>query len=225
MNKSRGFTLIEVLLAMTLLSMVMFAGSLSFSIFSSRWQKDLGDFSTQVGQAKKMLLLKSLFNGTSSYIVKTKSDEPVYLFEGEAAVMRFVSNNPILNPGQVALVRLVVRELDNGSQQLIYQEYPMAEHWVFTTADQPELMQSLVLMEGSNIRFNYFGWHNKETRARAFEGDDVLPEWRTDYHAEQSGILPEAINISWGDNEPVIFSLPSDNANKLIYTNEKQSDA
>ncbi|HEX5793739.1 MAG TPA: hypothetical protein VFY01_10715, partial [Rheinheimera sp.] len=95
----------------------------------------------------------------------------------------------------------------------------------FSLDNLPQPTATVELFRAENIRFNFFGWQDEATRSRSFEGEAVAPQWQTEYFSEYSGILPYAINLSWADNEPVIFPVANDNAIKLIYTNEKSSDA
>lgn len=225
MTLNRGFTLIEVLIAMALLSVVMLVGSMGFSVFSQRWQNDMGSFSHELSQAKKLLLLQKAFNGIASYIVKNRQQQPVYLFQGSSRSVMFVSNAPLLQPAAQGLIWLEVITNDDGSDSLIYKEYSFIATPLFSLENLPQPNVSVEIFRAEDIRFNFYGWKDEETRARSFDAERVSPEWQTDYISERSGILPYAVNLSWAGNEPIIFPLPNDNANKLIYTNEKSTDA
>src|SRR5690606_924400 len=112
--RARGFTLIEVLLAMMLLSIVMYIGSLSFSIFSERWSKELGGFNQDVSETRKLLLLRQVFRGAANYLLRDASDDPVYLFDGNSQRVKFVTNAPIFQTDNQALVSLEVKTLADG---------------------------------------------------------------------------------------------------------------
>lgn len=224
-NKAQGFTLIEILIAMLVLSMVMFIGSLSFSTFSQRWQKDMGSFTAEVANAKNLVLLQNTINGIANYIVKDSDDDPVYFFRGNDKYLVFVTNKPVFSIGEQALIRLSVRVNQDGSQQLVYEESPFERSPIVYLDELPEAKYSQVLLSDEDIRFNYYGWQDQQQRSDYYEGQATSPKWIPEYLGEQSGMLPYAINITWGKNEPIIFPVPNDNAYQIMYTSEKSTDA
>jgi prepilin-type N-terminal cleavage/methylation domain-containing protein len=219
--KARGFTLIEVLLAMVLLSIVMYIGSLSFSVFSERWSKELGGFNQDVSETRKLLLLRQLFLGAANYLVRDASDDPVYLFDGNSQHVKFVTNAPIFQTDNQALVSLEVKTLADGQQQLVYNEYSFRNGPLLELNSRAASQQSLVLLQASNIRFNYFGWESFAARSRYIEYTEGTLQWHAQYNAVDIGMLPYAVNLTWQQNEPVIFPLNQDNRFKIIYVNEE----
>ncbi|KKO46972.1 hypothetical protein WG68_03295 [Arsukibacterium ikkense] len=223
--KAKGFTLIEVLLAMMLLSVVMYIGSLSFSIFSDRWQKELGGFNADVSDARKLLLLRQVLHGTANYLARDTDARAAYLFYGDAQQLIFVTNAPVFNTGYQAWVRLSVHTLESGQQQLRYAEYSFAAAPLFTVGGQPAPDHSLVLLQSDNIRFNYFGWHSFAARIRYTESGEGSPGWQDAYRATEIGVIPYAVNLSWGPNEPVIFALPHDNRHRQSSIYDERDEA
>lgn len=223
--KSAGFTLIEILIAMLVLSIVMFIGSLSFSTFSQRWQEDMGSFTREVANAKNLVLLQKALNGISNYIVKDDKDEPVYFFKANDKYLMFVTNNPVFNTDGQALIRLSVTVRSDGMQQLRYEEAPFELTPLLRLSSLPEANYSQVLLIDDNIRFNFYGWEDQKQRSAFYEGEPTSPKWMPEYLGEKSGMLPYAVNITWGSNEPIIFPVPNDNAYQLLYTREKSNDA
>lgn len=220
-----GFTLIEILIAMLVLSIVMFVGSLSFSTFSQRWQSDMGSFTQEVTNAKNLVLLQRALNGVSNYIVKDEDNEPVYFFKGNDKYLLFVTNHPVFNTDGQALVRLSVTIASDGKQRLKYEEASFESSPLLSLTSLPEANYSQILLIDDNIRFNYYGWQDQKQRAAFYEGENFSPVWIQEYFAGKSGMLPYAVNITWGSNEPVIFPVPNDNAYQLLYTREKSNDA
>ncbi|WP_220782408.1 pilus assembly FimT family protein [Shewanella sairae] len=222
---TKGFTLIEILIAMLLLSMVMFIGSLSFSTFSQQWQKDMGTFTEEVANAKNLVLLQKAINGIANYIVKDTDDDPAYFFKGNDKYLVFITNKPVFSVGQQALVRLSVAVNQDGSQQLVYEESPFDRNPLLRIDELPQSRFMQVLLTDEQIRFNYYGWQDQQQRSAYYEGEPTSPKWISEYFGENSGMLPYAINITWGNNEPIIFPVPNDNAYQIMYTSEKSTDA
>jgi prepilin-type N-terminal cleavage/methylation domain-containing protein len=218
-NRDRGFTLIELLIAMLVMSLIMYIGSLSFSTFSQRWQKDIGSFNHEVNKAKNLVLLQQMLRDVSNYIVKNDNDEMIYFFKGNAKYLLFVTNNPIFNPKSPALVRLSITVLQNGKQQLKYEEASFEHSPLINAAKLLRPQFSKVLFTDDNIRFNFYGWEDQNQRAAFFDGEEkVSPKWLPEYFAEKTGMLPYAINITWAENEPIIFPLANDNAYQLMFS-------
>ncbi|GIU46062.1 prepilin-type N-terminal cleavage/methylation domain-containing protein [Shewanella algidipiscicola] len=227
-KKSSGFTLIEILIAMLVLSIVMFIGSLSFSTFSQRWQQDMGSFTQEVATAKNLVLLQKALNGASNYIVKDDKDdkdEAVYFFKGNDKYLLFVTNNPVFNTDGQALIRLSVTVLADGKQQLRYEETPFGLSPLLRLSSLPKSNYSQILLTDNDIRFNFYGWEDQKQRTAFFEGEPMAPKWMKEYFGEKTGMLPYAVNITWGNNEPIIFPLLNDNRYQMFYAREKSTDA
>ncbi|MEH8021208.1 prepilin-type N-terminal cleavage/methylation domain-containing protein [Rheinheimera metallidurans] len=218
--KAKGFTLIEVLLAMVLLSVVMYIGSLSFSIFSERWRKDLGSFNTHVSDAKKLLLLRQLLHGAANYIVRDTNNNAVYLFYGDEQQLVFITNQPIFQTAAQALVRLTVKTLPSGEQQLLYAESSFLKQPLFRDAPLPQPDKTMVLLQSKHVRFNYYGWRSFADRSQFMEDSEGQLEWSATYNAASIGMLPYAVNLTWAQNEPIIYALKNDNRFKMIYVND-----
>ena len=58
MKYDKGFTLVEMLVSMVLLSMVLLIASSAYSMFSERWNGRLGHFNQSVAQAKNLILVQ-----------------------------------------------------------------------------------------------------------------------------------------------------------------------
>ncbi|QYJ74054.1 prepilin-type N-terminal cleavage/methylation domain-containing protein [Shewanella sp. FJAT-52076] len=224
MSRQRGFSLIELLLSMAILAMVIFIGSFSFSIYSKLWNKDIANYNKSLSSGKTSVLLSRMFQHVSNYIVHDKRGLPVYYFVGNNHSMSFVTRSPLISDSPLALVKLEVKTLSDGNNILVYQEADLVGEDFFSLDSLPAMKYKLNLFESPNIRFNYFGWTSNEQRMLAFDREqDEDMVWQPDYSAEISGVLPEVVNLTWGENEPVLFALQHDGAIRLQYTGEKRN--
>lgn len=224
MSRQRGFTLVEILIAMLILSAVMYIGSVSFSVFSQKWQQGQQRFDQAAERAKGLLLLRQAFNGISNFIIQNDKQQPEYLFDGNAKSLLFVTSQGLIKPGQLSLVRLKVRPAtapDTTEDQLWYQETPLDNSPLLSVLQLPAPVQEMLLLSAENIRFNYFGWASRQDIERFFEGEGTTPQWQNSYVSAAIGQLPFTLNISWADDEPVLFSLPQDQGYLLLFSNEK----
>lgn len=220
-----GFTLIEILLSMVILSSVIFVGSLSFAVYSEKWQSGIGDFDEVYAESRNVLLMQKMFIGASNYIIKNEKGDVAYFFEGASQRLTFVSNNPIYNPASPAVVSLHIETNSDGLQNLVYSEYSFEDQLLLHENQPLEKDFSMVLLSRENIRFNYFGWETNEQRIASNDGKDFVPDWQKIYDGDVSGMLPFAVSIIWSNSEPIIFTIPNDNAELLSYTKQKRNEA
>lgn len=228
LQKQQGFTLIETLISMVLLSMIMLVGSMSFSTFSSKWQNNLGNFDSKITEVKMQFLLQKTLQSTANYLAKeVKNNEPYYFFHGNSQELFFVSNNPIFSENSQAMIRLSVEfNLTDNTSYILYQEAPMNNKILLKKESAPSFSNQTVLLKSKkNIRFNYFGWKNTSERMDAVENTEITPSWVKSYDGSISGIMPLAINISWDDSEPIIIPLFGDRAYMLNYSKHSNNDA
>ncbi|MFC4656855.1 Tfp pilus assembly protein FimT/FimU [Rheinheimera marina] len=222
---NRGFTLIEILIATLLLGFVMLVGSLSFSVFSERWRNDFGSFQQDVNQARKLQLLHQVLMGASNYLVRDTSGSAAYFFHGNNHELVFISHQPIFSSSGPALIRLVVQEGASGLQQLSYQESSLKQNPLLKSAPLPAADKSMVLFEAENIRFNYYGWKDFAAYDQFLGFREGSPVWQTAYQAQVTGMLPEAVNIIWANNEPVIIPLLQDGRTRLRFVQDEKNEA
>lgn len=220
--KAKGFTLIEVLVALMLLSMVMYIGSLSFSIFSERWRKELGSFNDDVNNTRNLLLLRQVLHGTANYLVRDNNNQPTYLYYGDESQLVFVTNAPLLETAYQAWVQLSIKTTEHGQQQLWYAEASFKSGALLSLAPPEFTGKKMRLLTNSNIRFNYFGWPTFAARIRYTEDRAGKPVWQPSYNAATVGVIPYAVNVTWAENEPMVFMLPHDNRVNFIKMYDEQ---
>ncbi|AXQ99086.1 prepilin-type N-terminal cleavage/methylation domain-containing protein [Pseudoalteromonas piscicida] len=74
--KQKGFTLVELLISITLLSLVMATGTFAYFQFASRWDKELGDFQQQARTAKVVAQLEQVLKGSFPMLLEIKRGSP-----------------------------------------------------------------------------------------------------------------------------------------------------
>jgi hypothetical protein len=210
---------------MVILSSVIFVGSLSFSVYSEKWQSGVGNFDAVYAESRNILLMQKMFVGASNYIIKNEQDDVTYFFEGTSERLAFVSNNPIYDPTSPAVVSLHIETNSEGLQDLVYSEYSFKNQLLLNKNQSLQKHFSMVLFSRENIRFNYYGWETKEQRIASYNQEDFVPVWRKIFDGDVSGMLPFAVSIIWLNSEPIIFSITNDNAELLSYTNQKRNEA
>ena len=192
MNKAKGFTLVEVLITMALLSMIILIGSSAFGLFAERWDGQLGKFDATMQNARNVMLVQGVLDSLVPYMAYDARGQPKIYFEGNRNGFVAVSSKSIYGRGGFAVVRFSVRQKADLAYQVIYEEWPMFED-VLRSIDQPIIFSSpLILFDSvTNPRFEYFGWADLEDK---FPRDDITlptpPSWLKNYNALAIGLSP-----------------------------------
>jgi general secretion pathway protein J len=149
MRRQGGFTLMEMLVAMTLLSLLLLAlfGGLHF-VRNGEERADSVIEESESMDLVRFILTRQVAN---EFPVSTEGVPPRLLFTARADRLSF----PVLRPPALGPAGMVLAVFDivtvNGRRQLIYREYPFG---VVQVADEPT--RSTLLAEGSaQMRFLY----------------------------------------------------------------------
>ena len=176
MRRQGGFTLIEMLVAMTLLSLLLLAlfGGLRF-VRSGEARVDSAIEQAEEMDVIRLLLVRQL---STEFPVATEGYPPRPLFTARPDRLAF----PILRPPGPGPAGLMLAVFDivgeDGRKKLFYREYPFKPGGIVQVADQPT--RSTLLTEGPpQMRFLY----------RGADGD-----WRESWNAQ--GPAPRLVGLS-----------------------------
>lgn len=196
-------TLVELLIAVTIMTMVIGVATYSFSAFSIYGQADQSKVDRAISRYQRLSLLHSALDGAVPWLVTSKNDEVGFYFLGRDDGFTFVTSQPIFNDGQLAVVR-VFREPDvTGAWRLVYEEATISHKDRLTFADQVlPFANRLVVVSGlSKLSFRYFGWSS--LRVRLDESSDrklgTAKSWFTEYDGIARGQNPEKVSVQFDD--------------------------
>ena len=211
---SKGYTLIEVLVAMAIFSsMVMLAGvalNQSLKQYHGLAEKGIGFWD----DAKKIWIDKS-FNSTIDYYVHTRSDGWFPYFKGSQEEISYISLAPLV--GEIPVVVWIRNEAEaNGLRSLVYYELPVYtksyeeidRDYIFANYKKGSSVKLLEGVEG--IEFSFYGYNIKENRY----------EWFSDFDGNRMKLLPSSIIISYNHNgkkDRFIFGINVNSFLKMIY--------
>jgi prepilin-type N-terminal cleavage/methylation domain-containing protein len=187
--KQRGFTLLEMLIAFSLVSLLFLALFASFNTIGHSW--DAAD--TRMNKTEDMRLISDFLRRQlgQAMVVKIKGekeDSSVYAFEGTSTSLRYAAPlQPLQHQGGVFLVELDIVSGKNGKAlEMLYAPYRPELTWedAFKDAKPVPVFDGL-----KDASFAYFGAEE--------EGKD--PEWSSDW--EDKPLYPQLLKLTLADAE------------------------
>lgn len=196
---SRGFTLIETLIAMVLLSLLMISGALAYDYFSQNWQRNKGLADTTLERHHLLSLVQKVTQNTFAKVVRSDASEFGFYFLGRENGFTAVSRLSVQNPSASAVYRIFREPDGQGGYQLVYEEAVLQESSLLD-ADQelPFNFRRVLYSNVGAIDFNYYGYASLTERnmtVAADMGDTYALEWFGDYDGMQRFLHPQSIQI------------------------------
>ncbi|ATD08929.1 prepilin-type N-terminal cleavage/methylation domain-containing protein [Pseudoalteromonas piscicida] len=191
-HDNRGFTLVEMLIAITILSMVLVTGNYVYFQLVSRWDSQLGNFQQTAKSTKLVYQLDRLLSAIQPYVIRNEQGIPVFLFEGGRSSILAVASSGLIYDQQPVVFRLSLIK-DKSGNKLIYQSLKLAEQVVSSAQQQLNFTQSVVLLESvDTLELSYFGWRNLSDKA-ARVGH---PVWQPKYSGIEQELVPSEISLT-----------------------------
>ena len=198
--KSKGFTLIEMLVSMTLLSLLLLLSTTAYSFFSQKWNGRLGHYNQTLSDAKNLVIMQNVVKSVVPYVVLDNETNPVLYFEGNRNGFVAVANSSIYQPHLPAVVRLQVTQNADFTYVLSYQEAVMDKRLLVELKQPLSFTQPLVLLENiQDIQFEYFAYPSRDDKYWTTEnstGERGTPVWFESLDSVTRGVHPEQIKIS-----------------------------
>lgn len=223
--KAKGFSLVELMIATTLLSVVMFTGYYSYSLYTQSWKKRVNYYWSENRDGIALESLVTAIEASIPYLVNNKSIKANILFEGNAEEVVFVSANPIFSRGS-AVVRLYLNDSEFG-KQLIYSEFnldnkPIIEY----PLSEFDWKEVVLFNQVEEFRLAYLGYTNYQKALDAYAAEELsgsqsmTMEWQSVYSVERHRIMPEKvnfyINIAEKGASDITIDLPQNTVRSLI---------
>lgn len=207
MRNSRGFTLVEVLLAMVITTAVIGIASYAYSMFSTKWKSDLGNFDEISVTARALWQTQGALAAGVPFIVwDQKQKEYVFYFLGRRDGMTMVTEGAIFNPDGSSVIRVFSERTSGGNYQLVYEEAPLSEQALTELNQELNFKFRLVLLKDqTRIKFEYYGFEDYSAQ----QGDSVVEgnaSWHEEYDGAERKLHPEKVRI-WFGNDYLIQDL------------------
>ncbi len=188
-GRKRGFTLVEVMLAMTITGIIVLMIFGVFRLGLSAWEK--GESVQKEYQNARVIsqLMGRQLKSAFPYRVKTEKAEGDFVFfEGTARGVKFISSLPLKTRYAEGLVYAAYEfeEGAEGGRMLLYEQRALNKNFV---DEPPNREEGVSLWEDiSEIRFEYYRAEDPEKTRSA--------EWVEQWNAREEKQLPRAVRIT-----------------------------
>ena len=226
MAVNKGFTLIETLVSIVILSMVMFIGTFALKQFDRLLDKEGRPFDTTAKQYIQLFNLVSAVERMSDYFFGSPSS-PQLFFKGTESHLEFVSQFDIFQTDALSFFRIEV-DRTNGQNTLYMRFLPM-DDWLLREDNAPDknTLRSIKILTGfEKVTFSYLIIDDQSNLLNTGDIANFTEalQWQKNYLGE-SGYLPLkiSIDIDWGDGTrwPMLIDIKSINyAKKAFLRNE-----
>ncbi|XOV79220.1 MAG: PilW family protein [Aestuariibacter sp.] len=203
--KPQGFSLVELLVAMSLLSMVLFIGSFAHSQYSEVWRKEQSDFEKQYVKVKGVTTLYRILSDIQPYVIKEEKYAYHY-FQGGENILRSIKAQSLLHPEYPAAFSLFIR--DNS---LIYAEKALTAGPMLTENVPGKYDFEIVVVNSlKRLKFEYFGWSNVDDWYKTIDSQPALaPSWFGFYSGKDTQIPPMSVKVNlYMEEAPAEFIVP-----------------
>lgn len=186
----RGFTLVEVVITLTLLGLICLIIFGAFRLGLSAWER--GDEAKEGFQKARMVseMIAQQVKSAVPYKIKTQKAEGDYLaFKGDGRSLKFVSAMPIRGkqPEGLVYVRYEFKEDGTEGGRLILYEQRVLNKDFFE--EEPNEDLAVPLLGGvSSVRFEYFREEDPL--------NNRLEEWLEEWQAKDEKRLPKAVKMT-----------------------------
>ncbi|MGQ4276504.1 PulJ/GspJ family protein [Pseudidiomarina sp. E22-M8] len=194
-----GFTLVETLIAMVLLSLLMISGALAYDYFSQNWQRNKGIAESSGERHHLTSLVQKVTWNTFSKAVYGDNDRLGFYFLGRQEGFTAVSHTSVQNPDAAAVYRLFREPNDDGGFRLVYEEAVLNN--VYLAADSQQLpfnFRRILYDNVGRVEFRYYGYESLRQRNDTVSAEG--PEqyslmWFEEFDGMQRVLHPQAIAI------------------------------
>ena len=205
----RGFSLLEMLVAMAVLSLVIGIGTYAYALFIRQWDGHLGRFEAAQSNYQRLEWLAAALEDTLPYVVRDNRGRPGFYFLGRDEGLTLVTQSPIFAVGEPALIRVFREPETGGAWRLVYEEAPFAGNLLAREDQRLAFRHRLVIARDLPMPvFRYFGWADWSSRVTVAESLADERSWFGEYDGMQRRYHPEKIELRLGGNATV-FEVPA----------------
>ena len=201
----KGFSLLEMLVAVVVLSMVIGISTYAYSMFIRQWDGRLGRFDEAQAQYQRLEWLAAALEDTLPYVVRDDEGALGFYFLGREEGLTLVTMSPIFAIGEPALIRVFREPDEEDAWKLVYEEAPFAGTLLVHPDQRMDFRHRLVIARGlPRPVFRFFGWTDLRSRVTVEESLSAERLWFDEYDGIVRQFHPEKIELRLGREAAVI---------------------
>jgi prepilin-type N-terminal cleavage/methylation domain-containing protein len=190
-NRALGFTLIEVLIALTLAALVTAVLTIGIKIIVNDWQRTEHQLEEKFDASLSLLQIETALEGAFAFLYPDKKENKNYIFfEGKKDSLIWVSTVSPKRDGRLTAWQLKRGKDERGLQVKITPAF----------AENPnnllEKIEPLELFEGFSVNFEYL-----ETEERDQYTENEKSTWLEEWDGKTRQSLPKAVRISLSEGQ------------------------
>lgn len=197
-NKKSGFTLIELLVTVTILTGLLLLGSFSYSLFASKWDKELGNFQKEINLSKSLELINSILTGIQPYIVVNEIQnvkKPGFLFVGTSERLLSITNRSVFDFKYPEIFLFEIINNDKGKKDLLYQAKSTQSFLLLNTSQEIKFENKILLLKDfDKIEMSFYGWDTIIAKS-GITANETGGAWRPSFSGMDSLQTPNQIKL------------------------------
>jgi prepilin-type N-terminal cleavage/methylation domain-containing protein len=194
--KNQGFTLLELIVSISILSLLLFTGAYSYGLMSERWNRELGQFTNSTKDYKHLELVQRLLEGVQPYVVVDSNQKPSFFFIGDNNSLLGISRSGFFSGEYPEIFRLSIVNKENDKVDLIYQSVSSERILLKGTDQSIDFSHQLILFSSiDKVQFSYYGWPHLFEK-NAIDKTNKRAQWFERFSGIDNQIMPEKFNMT-----------------------------
>lgn len=182
-----GFTLLELLISLTIVGVILVIIFGSLRIGARAWEKGEADVEAQQREKVVFDLVKRQIASTCVHEIEGE-DEKSYLFKGDERSVEFISRLPAVPTTRTGMVyvKYDINEVGEKGKELVFHEQEVVFMGREGISDEPDF--DLLIPEARHIGFEYL----KQPETQGFS-----PDWQGTWDPESDEGIPMAVRMTF----------------------------
>jgi prepilin-type N-terminal cleavage/methylation domain-containing protein len=200
-SNQKGFTLIEMLVAGMILSIIVALAFFSMTFYLNEWEHGrMGDISA-VEQYRRKQLVTAAMESAWEYYVTDPANERLNqyypYFIGNPESVSFVTTSPVFTETDAAAARMSLRKIpDSSGRTLLYEEAPLDKFYIRYYDDKIKYPYSLGFhVNQSDLRIRYYGLDEIRFLPQQEDFEEIM-QWHDRFDGKERRVMPELIAIT-----------------------------